>query len=713
MSTITKLQEAFDALDSSLTSTSVGTAIEEMTMESIASSSELPAGYDTQNQGLQAIMNVIEQEQDTSDAYTMESIDEAIKAGVMAHGLCMNPELVTKLRSRPSEGNNMMTLESIANGPGGSINHVPWEDYTALSFDENSLEGMATFNAVVNMVAARQEPAAEALFPTKTFSPTDAVIRLGVAIPDIIKEKLHPAGGKLLNEERRRLTDGFIDHTLTESNTTEMVPFANPDGSADKFFMPSSVIGDQMVKMDKNVEVRRRPLAPNVLVNYISLCRHPGLTDGYSLDQTEQIAYGVKLKNVYVTVGEGANARVIMFPTLNLQRNEFTRAAGVGDHRDTQMVFISDDLLLTKDTVDVEGNPIPVIADNVGVNDYIVRLRVSITGEMNLRNGNTMITPSAVNISEVIDSQGDAVGTTDGVGKVVYDALKAANLAVGGVDLKAYTSNSNWRYNGPIIDIDPIEEQWMIMPGTPLTVINPPLENATASKIKAMQFAARIRSTAQALTTFLNYFEELKAYKDAASRGMKVDIVGAGRHLVDVYVNERECDVAARLINRESSERHDSLANVLIHELRDEFWNMVRDSKYRNALRFQTGNADTKPRGVVLVDNVLGQHLNMANGITRKRILGDDMDIDIFIVDDQRFKGKMWCTLSRGRPGVEDLLSYGLHAYVPEIVQELTIGRQGADRKVTRIIPRSYHLPVLPIMACINVTNIREALTNT
>lgn len=709
MSTLSKkINALYDQLDVDLKESSNGLSSNAMSLESIAESNSVGAEFEDIGIRLKTAAQELGHLLDT-DAGTLES-DECLKAGTIAYMASKDPlNYMRDLRVRPTDS---LSMESVLTGVGGEVPTIDWESYSQESFDEASISGMATHNAIINMIAARQEPGIEALFPTKVYAATDSGIKLSVDQQEVIREVPHPKNGGLIELDRKRLLRGFIDPEILAARTTNLIPWANPTGEADENFVDPAIIGNKVIAVDREVSVPTRPLAIGREFNILGLSQHPGMTKNNRFDLGDQVAYGAKLKNLYLSIGEGPTEKAILFAVSQLTRVDFIKSIQ-GKGRDTTLNFITTDLILDETVSDISGALVTELQDTIIAPKLLVRLKVSVTGNMNLNTGTTEVNTSPVTVYEILDTQGERLSLKEGQGKAVVDKLKALKIRAFGMDIDAKASNSNWRFDGPIIDVTPYEEIYLIPASSPITVITPPLEQQNGRKIQGMANAIKVLNTNNAITTMINYFGELITYREASARGAMIQIAGIARHLVDPYANTIQLDVYDRLKNIESTDRHDSVASVIVYQLRTEAWNMYRDSAYGCALKAQTGGGSDKPHVVLLTDSVIANHLNTLKGEAQiERMLGDHMTCEVHVIDDVRLKGKIWMTFGRGRPGVEDLLGFGVHAYIPELTQQLTVDRNGATRVINRMIPRNFHLPILPILVCVEVSRIEEALNN-
>lgn len=711
---MSNFQEILLDLDTKLKQGAEGIVADVMSLESADLQGNAASELHLLQRTLRDSFNELSMLSDAGEEVDYTAIDECVKAGTIAYLASAKPRDYMNALRKGASKSNAMSMESVTMGGAGFIDTVDLQDYSQESFDEGRLDGLATVNAVFNMLAARQEPALEAMFPTKVYGVAENGITLTTQLQEVITEARHPNGGAPIEVNRRKLFRGFLDHTILEGSSVDLIPFADPNGTADANFVPSAVVATEDVKWGRvpGVVVKSRPLAIGSQFNLLSLCQHPGVTGNKQLGISDQIAYGVRLTDLYMTIGDGEGGKVVHFNTQNMARNYFLKSAQ-GRGRQTTLNWPTKDLVISGETKNLGGVEIPELAAAIDAG-YKVQLRATVTGEMNLDDGETEVNASPVKVQAVINAATkQPVSLADGVGKTIKEAVEALQLKLVGYKINPRASNSNWRFNGPIIDVTPHTETYLIPPGSPITVLTPPNEQANQAKIQGLTNAMKIRTTNQGITAFLNYHETLLSAMDAIKAGLEVDIEGTGRHIVDAYAAKVEVDVLERLASWKSHERAFDVQKVLVDALRVEAWKMFVESNYSAALRLQTGSSDVRPKVIIWTDTYLPKYLlGMGGLIEEKNLLGTTMDCEIHAIDDYRLRGKIFMTFTRGRPGVEDLTSFGVHAFIPELNQQMTVDRDGATKTVNRVVPRNFHLPILPIVASIEVSNLEEALLN-
>ena len=639
------------------------------------------------------------------DALSMES-NESINAGLIAGLASRKPRDYHRaaLSATASQG---ISLESLASGIGGDVSLVPADSYSQEAFDDTALAGFVNQNVVYNVLASRQDPFSEAFFGTKVLTPAEPGLQITVDKQEVIDYALHPTTGQMLRRNARNLIDAFTDSTVLNRPSTDLIPWAKADNSNASLFAPAAEVATTNVEMG-GVNVPTRPLRIGKKVNILGLSQHPGLVDNGVLDVTDQIAPGGRLKAVYLKLTDGTSTEVFRFNTLNMHRNQFKKAPE-GEARDVQLTFITDSLVLDKAALTTAGAASTLLASFLDTQGLVVRLSTSVNALMNLSNGNVDPSGGSVNVEAVVDATGTELSLEEGVGKQVVDAIEGLKAEIEYVDFALKRSNSNWRTVGTLIDVTPVTESFQVEPGYPITVLTPTDEAQNGAKIAGMINAARLRNSNNAVTTLLNYAEQLEAYKEAIKRGVKVDILGAGRHIVKPFFETDVVDVKARVVVEHSAVRSKDVSQVLVDAIREMAYRMLRDSMYGTALDLANAGTATKPVLLIGCDEVTKRWLDIQ---ADPRLLGEHMDYVVVSTPDDRLENTIYMTFTRNRPGSEDGLSFGTHAYIPELIQRVTTQHNGATSQHDRVIPRSVHVPVLPVLARLDIVNLKEAITN-
>ncbi|MAP21526.1 MAG: hypothetical protein CL582_11370 [Alteromonadaceae bacterium] len=637
------------------------------------------------------------------ERFSLEDNSPALQAGIIAAIASDSPADYHK--QAMTAFNASHSMESLYSGVGGELEVVDG-DYSQESFDETQLANFKAQNIMYNVLASRQDPFAEAFFPTKVITPAEGGISIQIDKQEVLDYATHGTDGSRLKDNRRNLIEAYANHEILNRPATEVVPHAREDGSADDKFVANSLVATKSREVN-GVSVKTRPLKVGKRVNLLGISQHPGLLDNGALTNSDQLAPGMRLSKVFVSMTNeaGDTTEVVPFGTANMSRVQF-RKSHEGSGREVTLNFPAT-FILDQNTKTLAGADITVLGSTIADNNLVVSLDITLSGRADLNSGDVEVNSSEVHVDRVTDETGEAIALTEGAGKAIVDAIEGASK-VFGYELQARRSNSNWRSTGALIDVTPYTEKYAVELGYPITVLSPAGEEANGAKISGMVNAARVRNSNQAVTTLINYAESLEAYQEAWKRGAKTDIIGAARHLVMPYFNVQDIDIAARINSISSHERAEDIQGVLVAQIRDEAYRMYRDSNYGPALDMANAGTQTKPKLLIGCDAVTARYLQL-DGDTR--LLGNEMDYEVVSTNDSRMTDTLFLTFTTGKPGSEDGLTFGVHGYVPEMIQRVTTQRNGATEQNDRVVPRSIHVPVLPVLSRINLQNLQQAAT--
>ena len=640
---------------------------------------------------------------------SQEAFSESLRAGLIAHVAAQDPASYHQSALRNSR-EGAMSLESLASGIGGELDVASIDDYSQESFDNTQLANFAAQNIAYNVLASRQNEFAEAFFPTKVVTPSEGGIEVTVDRQEVIDYAQHEKSGtSRLGVNRRNLMDAFMESDILSKPTTELIPDAENGDSRN--FVDSDFVSNKSVTYYGET-MSTRPLRIGRRMNFMGLCQHPGLIHNGTLDLTDQIAPGLRLSKIYLGMNDDeAGKEAIRFDVEHMGRNQFKKS-WEGRGRDVTLNFVTSTLTIDGETKRVSGGEPTALKSVIHDNDNIslVQLGVSVSGNANLETGEVEINASDVRIEAVYDSNHELIDPADSRWSEVENAISDADARIVGYDLSARRSNSNWRSTGTLIDVTPYTESYAIEPGYPISVLTPTSDQENGQKISGMVNAARIRNSNNAVTTLLNYAEQLSAYRQATRAGAEIDIVGASRHIVKPFYESRTLDMKESVESIRSVDRFQDVSRVMVDNIRDVAYRMYRDSNYCSALDLATSGTNTKPIVLIGTDNVIARYLNVegeAGGL-----LGESVDYRIVSTADKRVRNRIFMTFTREAPGSEDGLSFGVHAFIPELIQRVTTQRQGSTAQNDRVIPRSIHVPVLPVLAEIEIENLSEALIN-
>lgn len=597
------------------------------------------------------------------------------------------------------------------------------------SFDERELKLALPMSIAFNIQAARQGEFAEAFYPTVVVSPDQLGLDVTIRRTMVMNEVRHSLTGVATDFNRKNLVDAVVDPTILASQSTLVVPFrstSNPDNTG---YFASGITFNRTVD---GTTVASGPLAVNKKIGLLGLSQTAALQATGTLDNTDSLDTRMYLEALYISVtgqngnaaGTGVQTSLIKLDTSRLPRNHFLKTVEGAD-RETQLTFITVDLPLTGATKDVTGavagleagGALKYLGGTAGIaagrDKWVVRLAVTVNGLANHELGNVEVIPGAVSIDSVWD-HADPANPVQVTGTPLTNLLNELQtttpITVVGYDVYATRSNLNRRTRGLMLTTLDITERFVIPLTAPISVPAPISSNRDASDLTGLINAARIRNDNNAVTTLINYADQLEALKISTDRSLPVPAVeGIGRLMVRPFFERVPFDLLTQVNGTKSHERAADVSAALINQIRDLAYRMYRDSGYQPALDALTGGTGEVPTLVIGTDPVTLRHL-MVPGDTRTASIGFNHKIVASM--DERVKGKIFVTFARANAQGADPLSFGCMAWMPELAATVQINRNGSLTKESMVQPRVRHINNLPVLGVIEVTNLSDAITD-
>lgn len=637
-----------------------------------------------------------------------------LDAGVIAAMAAGDPELyhqkATNTEVVSVEGVTVIQPDSV-----GRYGNLDFVDKVSLeSFDNQELEKHIPYSIAFNVQASRQDEFGEAFYPTVVVTPDQAGLDLTIDRTMVMGEQRHSSSGKVTDWNRRALLSGIQDHELLNNNAVKLVPVVAADGSNADKFIDASLVAPKEIMVNK-VPVRTAPLKPGVEIDFLGISSHPGLIGAGIMDSTDSLdaRFGLDLISLAIT-GEAEVdgelqeiTEVIPFSVSRMPRADFVKSVE-GDHREMTLVFRTRDLLLTGDTKTDDGADSVLLASLKNQN-LRLRLRVSINGTVNLETAVGNIYPSPVEVQGLYSvdaadpSNVTELSLTSAESQQILSAFQ--KMEVAGYTVNSTRSNANLRTRGLLLNVNRQKERYTVPMGSPISVPAPISSDRSASDLTALISAARIRTSNNAVTSLLNYADTLKAYvfnrPSHDEEGLAIE--GIGRYLVNPFYEEIELDLEKEINSLTSHERNADVKALLVDTIREIAYRMYRDSNYQAAIDAMTGTSGQKPKLIIGTDRTIANHL-MVQGDSRTA--GIDFEHHIVSSDDKRMFGKIVFSFVRANSQGGDPLSFGTHAWIPELTSTVQLTRNGATIKETTVQPRSRHINCLPMLGMIEVKGL-------
>lgn len=646
------------------------------------------------------------------DAVGLESFSATTPTGMKARNIALAAGAVAALAAgNPvAYAKQALSMEAVAprNGVLVDFNRdgTDYRDAVASqeAFDQRELENFMPYSIAFNVFASRQDDFSEKFYPTTVVTPDQGGCDVSVSRVLVFNEVRHAITGKQIDFGKKNLIDAAVDHTVLADQSTKLVPYRNPDDSTAGMFIAEASHGGSIVKV-AGVDVPTAPLAMGLSIDVLGLSQYTPLIGAGVYDNSDAIDANMGVEALYLIPAGGAKA--VKFATADLPRSAFVKSVE-GNGREMSLTFKATDLVINKDTKAIDGSAVLEFASIVS-NDYTVHLSALISGTANVETGNVQVYSSPVSVLAIYNPDGTEVSTAAGAGATLKAALEAMPLA--GYDLRANRTNSNRRTRGLMLDTTYETERYQIPLGAPITVPAPATGTDETADLKALIAAARQRNSNNAVTALFQYADQLAAYvKGPKLKGAIPNVQGMGRYLVTPFFERHTLDLEASINSIKSHEKAADVSSVLVNAIRDIAYRMYRDSRIQAALDQLNGGAGETPTLLVGTDQVLIRHL-MVSGDTRT--FGTVFDShEVVASQDARMRNKIVLTFARSKADGPDPLSFGTHAWIPELTSTMQVNRNGATIKETMVQPRTRHFNNLPVMAVIDVLNLSKVLAD-
>lgn len=573
------------------------------------------------------------------------------------------------------------------------------------AFDTNTINKFIEHSVAYNMSAPRQDALGEAFFPTLVMTPDQTYFKAIIDRVMVYQGAVHKLDGDIAKFEKRNLLDAYRDATVLKNEATVLVPYRAEDDSNAVKFVDEALVPVVERIVDKTV-VPTAPLKINTKMDLLALGSHPGLISAGVMDQSDAIDANVRLSALYVLVESseiGSTPQVVKFDVSKLPLNQFIKSAE-GMAKDTALRFHNRSLTVKGGLVDVEGAAVTNLAA-LGAANLTVKLETEVYGRLNLERGDLNVTGSELAIFKIFDQTGVELASSP--------AVSALTFSIVGYDLDARRTNSNRRSRGLLLDNDLYEEAYLVGLLPPMSIQTPTNPYKVGSEVQSLINATHVAIANSAVTTLLNYADQLKAYVDSTLQGVTTgdtvaggDIEGIGRLLVTAHYEEHDIDLADIIANISTKDKLKDIQGQFISMIQEIGYRMLQVTGYRPALEVTKASGGAKPTLLIGTDNVLPAFMQIQGD---DRVAGISMDHEIVSSSDSRMFGNIFITFKAGGEGFQPL-NFGNFVWIPELVSSIPVNRSGATVEETMVQPRYRHICNLPVMARIKVAGLAEIM---
>jgi hypothetical protein len=627
---------------------------------------------------------------------TQAQVEAATYAGILAGDY-------RGFLSHKADGIKVSTESAVVVPSFGIADAVETRSFGLEAYDDRDNKSAVAYSIAYNYQAARQDEFGEAFFPTITMAPGVGQMAITVNLMMVYDGIERKISGAATAYKKKNIIRAVADASVLKKQQTKIVPVYRAQSQA------QFAVGIPSVNLDVEGEViPTAPLAFGKVVDLLALSQTDALLSAGVMDMTDSLDPLVALQNVYVKFGDD----IIKIQTGNLPLSNFV-ATSQNNYRVQNLNFITNSPLVNKFTKNLDGSALDTLSAIV-TGDLIVRLKMRISGDVNIETGETSVFGNALAVETIIDAAtGNSLDLTSGVGLTVSNLIAAGTLL--GYDLLAYRTNMNRRQRGQLIDVTRFSQVYDVPLLSPITAIHPITTDGQtdASDVQALITATRIRTSNESVTALLDAAATLSQYVDARdAAGTGPDVMGVGRFFVLPTFQAAELDMATAINSLTSHERAQDIQAVLVNKLRDMAYRLYRDSEYKAAADALAGGMAPTPTVIIGTDPVIARYLTVTGDL---RTLGDGFDVKIVHTLDSRMKGKIvvaFGSFDESRNTAPNPLGFGNMLWSPELVLTANISRAGTISKETVVQPKFRFVTHCPIMGLINVLNIPSVVSS-
>lgn len=585
-------------------------------------------------------------------------------------------------------------------------------------FSDQDLAKHISKSIVLNVQVAEQTPYAEKMYRTMIIDPSDTGATFRAKKLRTHRGARHSLfADKARKFEPRNAIDALTDPTILTGDDLALVPFMPEDDSANEHFV------DPNVFPPREVEVAGHKVRTSYLNfsqserNLMALASNPLLIGNNLLNESDEIAEGMALKSILVSVNKkGAAASEKQFMELNVLNMSFSGfdKTPQGDGRETQLSFRKNLFALGADTKDWEGNDIAA-TQPLDAMKYQLNFEIILNSYVTTNDSIERMTQPQVMVKRVYDAEGQVVSHNKGSVKTLVDNIE---IVVEGYEYAATFTNENKRNHGLLADSFWFEENYKIRLGDPITTKTPPngITVDDSSRLEDLISLVNIRNENLAVTRTLEYTDTLREVVKTIRNDFDNEpapISGIARHFIRPWMEEDDFDLAALVQSLESVNDVRNARAALVAMLRAQVSVALQRSRYLTALRATSGCADKKPTVLITCDSVTADLLQLWGNT---KLLGEDIDCEIVTTNDLRYYPELpegghnrrlqWVLSVDGDGDNYQIYNWGTHLWVPPLVSNTQIQREGGVATELTVQPRNLHVVNCPITGLIHVKGL-------
>lgn len=606
------------------------------------------------------------------------------------------------MREAPQSSNpNVISVDPMLSGPAGDIQALDMSSGLE-NYNEKATRDFRVISVAYNLAASRQDAFGEAIYPTVVVNPTEGGVTQNLTYAAVMQDVYHSVSGDLFDTREVNMVEAFRDPTVLEDRANKIIPIVDDQDRNSDAFVADSVVAHEDIEVMPGQEGKTAPLAFGKRFDLMGISNRQQLVSSNLLDVTDTIDPALRLKNIYVRKGSGKilKFRVERMPTAVFQPNL------AGDSRRANLNFDTEDLVLTGETSYVDGSTDSDL-DTIKDNNWTVRLAVTASGNVSLSRGDTWLTATDALVHEIYDEDGKVMSKSSGSSGTLADNL--GNMEVIGYDLEARFTNTNRRERGQLVQTRTLQFRYPIPMLSPITLpISTMDEGGPNDVVTTLTVATNIRNSINAVTRLLNYSAQLRETVSAGLDRPKFGAIeGALSAMIRPTYRYQQLDLRDSIDTIRSKDRYSDVCETILNTIRAMLYPAYRDSNIEAAYQTVTGNADEKPMFIIATDKEIANYL-MTKG--DDRTMGSQFKFKIVSTNNEDFDGKVMVLPTRENPVENDILNFGQFYYVPTIVADMPISRNGQTSREIAAVPFNLHVNNIPFMIELDVTGLAEVM---
>ncbi|ARV77291.1 major head protein [Pseudomonas phage Noxifer] len=614
--------------------------------------------------------------------------------------------LMASTRSLTSSDANIITVRGNMVGAHGSIPAFG-ENVSLENYNEKSSRDFRVVTAAYNLTSSRQDAFAEAIYRTTLVNAQEGGAVQIVPYVALLKDVYHKTTGAKWDTKEINVVDAYRDPSILDQGATLLFPAVQAGNQ--QHFVAAADVAVEPKTDERGHTYNTAPLKFGAKFDLIGISNFNALVAGGVLDLSDTLDPAGSMKNLYIKVaGNGTEtAQVIKFKTDKLQTATFVPKL-IGDTRGIAVSFETEKLKIHGLTRGVGGASLEAI-DSLAAAKYSLLLSIKVDGTISVSRGSCQFISGPVTVEGIRDEDGEVIDHTTGAGAAIVAKLGA--LTALGYDLDARFTNTNKRKRGQLIQTRAVQFRypiWMHSPVTlPLSVMD---EQGPGEVAKALTVVTDIRNSANAVTAALNYVAQLKeVVGDSAAIAEFGDVEGALSIMMRPTYRYFKLDLTGRLDTIRSGDRWNDVTSAILNTIKALLFPAYRDSNIESVFQVVSGNIDEKPKFLIATDREIANYLIEVGD---NRTLGAYLKYDVVATNNKDMDGKILVLPTRENPSENDVLSWGQFFFVPTIVGDMPIARDGQTSREITAVPFNRHVNNIPFAIEIDVTGLRDVMTS-